>query len=175
MQTLINDLLTYSRVGTQGKALQSTNCAEVLKRVLNNLAVAIEESGAVVTYDVLPTVLTDEVQLAQLFQNLIGNAIKFRAEWTPEIHVGVERQDEEWLFLVRDNGIGIAPQYFDRIFMIFQRLHSRGEYPGTGIGLAICKKIVERHGGRIWAQSEGMPGQGTTFYFTLPVREIRVA
>ena len=171
MQTLINDLLAYSRIGTQGKTPHPTNCAEVLERVLANLSIAIEESEAVVTYDALPTVLADEVQLSQLFQNLIGNAIKFRGEATPKIQVGAERKDGEWLFWVRDNGIGIAPEYYHRLFMIFQRLHSRDEYPGTGIGLAICKKIVERHGGRIWVESVGVPGKGTTFYFSLPDRE----
>ena len=171
MQTLINDLLAYSRIGTQGKTPHPTNCAEVLERVLANLSIAIEESEAVVMYDALPTVLADEVQLSQLFQNLIGNAIKFRGEATPKIQVGTERKDGEWLFWVRDNGIGIAPEYYHRLFMIFQRLHSRDEYPGTGIGLAICKKIVERHGGRIWVESVGVPGKGTTFYFSLPDRE----
>lgn len=171
MQTLINDLLAYSRIGTQGKTPHPTNCAEVLERVLANLSIAIEESEAVVMYDALPTVLADEVQLSQLFQNLIGNAIKFRGEATPKIQVGAERKDGEWLFWVRDNGIGIAPEYYHRLFMIFQRLHSRDEYPGTGIGLAICKKIVERHGGRIWVESVGVPGKGTTFYFSLPDRE----
>jgi PAS domain S-box-containing protein len=171
MQTLINDLLAYSRIGTQGKPPQPTNCAEVLERVLANLAIAIEESEAVVMYDALPTILADGVQLGQLFQNLIGNAIKFRGKATPKVHVGAERKDGEWHFWVRDNGIGIAPEYYHRLFMIFQRLHSRNEYPGTGIGLAICKKIVERHGGRIWVESLGVPGKGTTFYFSLPDRD----
>jgi signal transduction histidine kinase/DNA-binding LacI/PurR family transcriptional regulator len=166
MQTLIHDLLTYSRVGTRGKPFQSTNCAEVLKHVLTNLAVAIEESRAVVTYDVLPTVIADDVQLAQLFQNLIGNAIKFRSERDPEVHVGAEHRDGEWQFSVRDNGIGIDPQHFGRLFTVLQRLHTAAEYPGTGIGLAVCKKIVERHGGRIWVESQ--PGKGASFYFTIP-------
>ncbi len=166
MQGLINDLLMYSRVGTRGKPLEPTDCSAVLKSVLANLQVAIEENGAVVTYDTLPTVMADETQLMRVFQNLISNAIKFRSDLPPEIHVEIERNDGEWLFSVRDNGIGIAPQYFERIFIIFQRLHNRSKYPGTGIGLAVCKKIVERHGGRICVASE--PEKGSTFYFTIP-------
>jgi len=127
---------------------------------------AIEESGAAVTYDALPIAKADDVQLAQLFQNLIGNALKFRSASVPRISVFAKEKETEWEFGVQDNGIGIEPQYFERIFMVFQRLHNKGEYPGTGIGLAICKKVVERHGGRIWVESQ--PGQGTTFYFTLP-------
>jgi len=168
MQTMINDLLTYSRVGTKGKPFEPTDCGVVLRGVLANLKVAIEESGAVVTHDDLPTVMADDVQLTQLLQNLIGNAIKFHGDLPPEVHIGVECKDGEWLFSVQDNGIGIDPQHFERIFAVFQRLHSRSEYPGTGIGLAICKKIVERHGGRIWVESE--PGKGSTFYFTMPAR-----
>jgi hypothetical protein len=126
---------------------------------------AIEESDAVVTQDPLPIVTADRTQLGQVFQNLIGNAIKFRGPDRPEIHIGAERQNGKWIFAVRDNGIGIDPQYADRIFIIFQRLHTQEEYPGTGIGLAVCKRIVERHGGRIWVDSE--PGQGSTFYFTV--------
>ena len=171
MGMLINDLLKYSRVGTQGKPFEPTACPIVLEQVLNNLKVAIKESEAVVTWTDLPTVMADEVQLIQVLQNLIGNALKFRQpDVRPEIHVGVERKDGEWVFSVQDNGIGIDPQYFRRLFMIFKRLHARDEYPGTGIGLAICKKIVERHGGRIWIESDGVPGQGATFYFTLPER-----
>jgi PAS domain S-box-containing protein len=166
MQALISDLLEYSRVGTHSHPFQPTDCAAVLDDVLANLAVALHESGAVVERDPLPAVLADASQLAQLFQNLIGNAIKFRAERRPEIRVLARHETEGWLFGVSDNGIGIEPQYFDRIFRVFQRLHTRGRYPGTGIGLAICKKIVERHGGRIWIESQ--PGQGSTFYFTLP-------
>ncbi|MDY7039913.1 MAG: PAS domain S-box protein, partial [Chloroflexota bacterium] len=169
MKTLINDLLAYSRVGTRGKPFEPVDCGIVLQQVLANLQLAIGESGTVVTHDVLPTVMADDVQLAQVFQNLIGNAIRFHSELPPEIHVGVERNDGEWMFSVRDNGIGIDPQYFDRVFVIFQRLHNREEYPGTGVGLAICRKIVERHSGRIWVESE--PGKGSTFYFTLPAQE----
>jgi PAS domain S-box-containing protein len=165
MSRLINDLLEYSRVGTRGKLLGPTDCAAVFEMARDNLRAAIEESGAVVTADPLPTVLGDETQLVQLFQNLIGNSIKFRAGRSIQVHVGAERQDGQWLFRVADNGIGIEPQYAERIFVIFQRLHSRTEYPGTGIGLAICKKIVERHGGRIWVESQ--VGEGSTFYFLL--------
>jgi PAS domain S-box-containing protein len=165
MSRLINDLLEYSRVGTRGKPLRPTDCSVVFEMARDNLRAAIEESGASVTADPLPTVLGDETQLVQLFQNLIGNSIKFRAGRGIRVHVGAERQDGQWLFRVADNGIGIEPQYAERIFVIFQRLHSRVEYPGTGIGLAICKKIVERHGGRIWVESRA--GEGSTFYFLL--------
>jgi chemotaxis family two-component system sensor kinase Cph1 len=133
---------------------------------MGNLELAIQESGAVVTHTPLPTITGDAVQLVQLFQNLIGNAIKFRGEATPQVHVSATRQGPEWIFRVSDNGIGIDPQYFDRLFIIFQRLHSRAEYPGTGIGLAISKKVVERHNGRIWVESEA--GKGSTFCFSLP-------
>ena len=168
MHQLIGDLLTYSRVGTAGKPLGPVNANEALKNTLLNLKIAIEESGAKVMSDLLPTVKADMLQLTQLFQNLIGNAIKFRSDKPPEIHVSAQRgpRENEWQFSVRDNGIGIAPKDFDRIFLIFQRLHTREKYPGTGIGLALCKKIVERHGGRIWVESE--PGEGTTFHFTIP-------
>jgi two-component system, chemotaxis family, sensor kinase Cph1 len=169
MQRLINDLLSYSRVGSRGKDFAPTDCAAVLRTVCANLRAAIEESGAVVITDSLPTVMADETQLVQLFQNLLGNAIKFRGDKPVLIYVGAERRGNDWLFQLRDNGIGIEPQYVERIFLIFQRLHGRGQYPGTGIGLAIAKKIVERHGGRIWVESE--PGKGSIFYFTLPGRE----
>ena len=166
MQTLINDLLAFSRAGTRGKPLTPTDCTFVLEQVLMNLEVAIDERGAVVTHDPLPTVMADDSQLAQVFQNLIGNAIKFRGEEPPHIHIAAEQKSDEWVFSVADNGIGIDPESFDRIFEIFQRLHGRDEYSGTGIGLAVCKKIVERHGGRMWVESE--PGKGATFYFTIP-------
>ncbi|MBI2090759.1 MAG: GAF domain-containing protein [Deltaproteobacteria bacterium] len=170
MQRLIHDLLAYSRVGTRGNEFKPTNCEAVLGRTLFNLKAAIEECGAVVTHDPLPTVTGDGMQLEHLFQNLIGNAIKFRNQESPRIHLSSERKDGEWLFSVRDNGIGIDPQYAERIFVIFQRLHGREEYPGTGVGLAICKKIVERHGGRIWVESE--IGKGATFSFTIPASDV---
>jgi light-regulated signal transduction histidine kinase (bacteriophytochrome) len=165
MQSLVNDLLAYSRVGTRDKPFAPTDGGAVLQMALDNLAKSVEESGAVITYDPLPAVPGDEVQLTQLFQNLIGNAIKFRGRETPRIHVSAEKQGPQWIFAVRDNGIGIAPEQQERIFMIFQRLHRRSEYPGTGIGLAICKKIVERHGGHIWVASKAR--DGATFYFSL--------
>lgn len=166
MQTLIQDLLAFSRVGTRGKPFEPTDCEDVLEQVLTNLKVTIEESGAVVTHDALPTVMADDLQLVQLLQNLVGNAIKFHSEEPLHIHISVEQKAGEWEFSVADNGIGIEQEFFDRIFVIFQRLHGRGEYSGTGIGLAVCKKIVERHGGRIWVESE--LGKGTTFFFTIP-------
>jgi PAS domain S-box-containing protein len=167
MQALINDLLAYSRVGTRGGAFVPTDTAAVLARVLVTIGPAIEEEGAIVTHDPLPTLEADPGQLSQLFQNLLVNAIKFRRqEVAPRVHVSVHRQAGDWVFSVRDNGIGIDPEFADRVFVIFQRLHSRSEYPGTGIGLAICKKIVERHGGRIWLESTA--GQGSTFFFALP-------
>jgi len=166
MRKLINDLLTYSRVGTQGKELSPTDSEAVLAQSVNDLKVAVEENAALVTHDPLPTVMADRSQLGQLFQNLIGNAIKFQGNEPPRVHISASRNGNGWTFSVRDNGIGIAAEYSERIFIIFQRLHSRQEYAGTGIGLAICKKIVERHGGRIWVESE--VGKGTTFCFTLP-------
>jgi signal transduction histidine kinase len=166
MQTQINDLLAYSRVDSRGKPFEPTDCTSVVDRVVANLQAAIDISGAVVAYNSLPTIMADASQMAQLFQNLIGNAIKFRNDKPPEIHIGAERKNGEWLFSVCDNGIGIDPQYSERIFQVFQRLHSSTEYPGTGIGLAICKKVVERHGGRIWVESS--PGKGSTFFFTIP-------
>jgi len=168
MQTLINDLLAFSRVGTRGKPLTPTDCETLLSQTLFNLKISIEDSGSAITHDALPAVMADGSQLAQVFQNLIGNAIKFRGEEPPRVHIAAERRAGEWVFSVADNGIGISLEYFDRIFVIFQRLHARDEYSGTGIGLAICKKIVERHGGRMWVDSA--PGQGSTFYFTIPAK-----
>lgn len=169
MQRLINDLLAYSRVGTRGKPLVPTDCNAVFKQARDNLAKAVEETSTVIYQDPLPVVLGDEVQLLQVFQNLIANAIKFRGTEPPQIQVTADRQGPEWVFAIRDNGIGIAPEHQERIFSIFQRLHHRSEYPGTGIGLAICKKVVERHGGRIWVESQ--PGKGSTFYFSIPEAE----
>jgi PAS domain S-box-containing protein len=166
MQRLINDLLTYSRVGTRGKPLEPTDSHSVLGEALLNLQSAVEESRAIITNDDLPTVRVDASQLAQVFQNLIANAIKFRGETPQRIHVSALDRGREWVFSISDNGIGIDPQYKDRVFMIFQRLHTKQEYPGTGIGLALCKRIVERHGGRIWFESE--PGKGSTFFFAIP-------
>jgi PAS domain S-box-containing protein len=170
MQTLINDLLAYSRVGTRGKPFEPTDCSAILRHALDNLQVAIQESGAVVTSDPLPTVDADGTQLTQLFQNLVGNAIKYRDQRRPEIHIGVTGNGKNWIFSVRDNGIGIEPQYYERVFKVFQRLHQRREYAGNGIGLAICKKIVERHGGRIWVESNF--GEGSTFYFRISKKEL---
>ncbi len=168
MQTLIGDLLAFSRVGTRGKPLTPTDCETLLGQTLSDLKVSIDDSGAVITHDSLPTVMVDGSQLAQVFQNLIGNAIKFRGDEPPRIHIAAEQKRDEWEFSVTDNGIGISPEFFERIFVIFQRLHGRVEYGGTGIGLAVCKKIVERHGGRIWVTSE--QGRGSTFYFTIPIK-----
>jgi PAS domain S-box-containing protein len=169
MKQLIEDLLAYSRVGTKGKEFKPVPVEAPLRKAITNLRAAIEESSAAVTWDPLPTVDADEMQLAQLFQNLMGNALKFRGSGVPRIHVSAEEKDGEWHLSVADNGIGIEPQYFERIFMLFQRLHTMGEYPGTGIGLAICKKVVERHGGRIWVSSTA--GEGSRFHFTLPKRD----
>ncbi|MBD2346870.1 sensor histidine kinase [Anabaena subtropica] len=167
MQTLIDDVLAYSKVDTQAIAFQLTEVEKALDKALGNLRQRIAETGATVTHDPLPTVMAGSTQLMQLFQNLIANAIKFRSEEPPQIHIGAERLEDEWLFSVRDNGIGIDPQFSDRIFVIFQRLHTRDEYHGTGMGLAICKKIIECHRGRIWVESQ--LGEGATFYFTIPV------
>jgi PAS domain S-box-containing protein len=166
MQRLINDLLTYSRISTRGKPSELIDSHSVLGEALRNLAATIEENRAVITNEDLPMVRADESQLMQVFQNLIANAIKFRQEELPQIHVSVREQEREWVFSVKDNGIGIDPKYSERLFVIFQRLHTKEEYPGTGIGLAVCKRIAERHGGRIWFESE--LGKGTKFYFTIP-------
>jgi PAS domain S-box-containing protein len=169
MQRLIGDLLDYSRVGTRGKEFAETDCSSVLGQAVANMRGVIAAGSAIVSNGDLPTVMADAGQLVQVFQNLIGNAIKFRGAEPPRVHVSAERKENHWEFSVRDNGIGIDSQYAERIFIIFQRLHGHTEYPGTGIGLSICKKIVERHGGRIWFESE--PGAGTTFFFTIPIRE----
>jgi signal transduction histidine kinase len=181
MEGLIQDLLTFSRTGSQSREITAVSAETALERAVKNLKTAIEESGAIISYDSLPTVLANQVQLVQLFQNLLGNAIKFRQKDQPprvEISAGIresssplrtEAERKEWLFTVRDNGIGFDPQYAERIFVVFQRLHTRDEYPGTGVGLAICKKIIESHGGKMWAESQ--PGKGATFYFTLPATQ----
>ena len=206
MERLIQDLLHYSRVGAKALELERLDCNQLLQQVLSNLQVEIESTGAAISHEELPTVIGNATQLAQLFQNLISNAIKFRhSEVLPQVKISVEYKEDrtgqagevessfsrdleeettprmipverqtcqynrvgEWVFGVHDNGIGIEPEYFERIFQVFQRLHTPEEYPGTGIGLAICKKIVERHGGHIWVESD--PGLGTSFYFTLPL------
>ncbi|MEX1255024.1 MAG: ATP-binding protein [Dehalococcoidia bacterium] len=168
MQQLIDDLLAFSRVGTRGKEFAPTDCEAVLERTLDNLRPSIEGAGATVTHDALPTIPADGVQVGQVFQNLITNAIKFRGVEPPRVHISAKQQAQEWLFAVTDNGIGIDPEYAERVFVIFQRLHGREEYPGTGIGLSVCKKVVERHGGRIWV--EPAPDGGATFAFTVPAR-----
>jgi PAS domain S-box-containing protein len=165
MQRLIEDLLAFSRVGTRGGMIVEIASGDVLEAAIENLGAAISDAGATVERGDLPTVLADPTQLQGLFTNLIGNALKFRGSSAPNVFVGAERDGVDWRFRVRDNGIGIDPQYFERIFVIFQRLHGREDFPGTGIGLAICKKIVERHGGKIWVESEA--GRGATFFFTL--------
>jgi signal transduction histidine kinase len=170
MQTLVNDLLTYARVGTPGKTLEPVNCQTAFEHAVANLETLIREKAAMVNAQgPLPTVRGSLSELVQLFQNLIENGIKFQRAGEPIVQVDAERAEGEWIISVRDNGIGIDVSYADRIFVIFQRLHSQKEYPGTGIGLAICKKVVERHGGRIWVESE--PGKGATFRFTLPANE----
>ncbi len=169
MRALIDALLAYSRVGRSDKSLEPTDCNQALKRALSNLKAQIEESEAMITVGPLPMVKGDALRLTQMFQNLVSNAIKFRSEKKPAVHILARRRGSEWFFSLSDNGIGIDPQYADRIFVIFQRLHEREEYPGTGIGLAMCKRIIELHGGRIWMEprTEG----GTTFHFTLPAVE----
>jgi light-regulated signal transduction histidine kinase (bacteriophytochrome) len=170
MQRLIQDLLAYSRITTRGQPSAPIDAHDALGESVINLQAAIQETGALVTNDELPWILGDHTQIVQVFQNLIGNGIKFhKASEPPRVHLSAERNVEHpdfWVFKVADNGIGIDPRHFDRLFVIFQRLHGRQEYPGTGIGLATCKRIVERHGGKIWLESEA--GKGTTFFFTLP-------
>jgi len=166
MKRMINDLLAYSRVTTRGQPLEPTNCEKSLAHALSNLEVNIKDNNAIITQDPLPIVMADNTQLMIVFQNLVENAIKFHAEREPRIHVSAERREDEWLFSVQDNGIGIDPEFTERVFAIFSRLHPHTKYPGTGIGLAICKRVTERHGGRIWLESQ--PGEGTTVYFTIP-------
>ncbi|HIH94480.1 TPA: PAS domain S-box protein, partial [Methanosarcina acetivorans] len=173
MQSLINDLLEFSRVTTKAREFEPTDCESILNYVLSDLEVSIKENEATVSYDSLPEIMADGTQLTQVFQNLISNAIKFRSKEAPKIHVSAEKEDDKWRFSVQDNGIGINPKYSEKIFEVFKRLHKREEYPGTGIGLSICKKIIERHGGDIWVKSE--PGRGSTFYFTLPASFEKIA
>jgi PAS domain S-box-containing protein len=166
MRQMITDLLAYTRAGGQDLKVALVDCEALLTRVGNDLQMAIKENDATITHDPLPTVPGDATRLGQVWQNLIGNALKFHSEVPPHVHISAQREDQLWRFSVRDNGIGIDPTHADRIFQVFQRLHTRDEYQGTGIGLAICKKIVERHGGKIWVESA--PGHGSTFHFTLP-------
>jgi light-regulated signal transduction histidine kinase (bacteriophytochrome) len=166
MQQLINDLLDYSRVGTRGNPMTEVDCNKTLARVLDSLHARIDENAATVNVAELPTIRADAMQMEQLFQNLVGNALKYRGEAPPVVSVSAEPGEGHWHFTVADNGIGIDPAYSERIFVIFQRLHGKEEFEGTGIGLAICKKIVDRHGGHIWVESSS--GQGSTFHFTLP-------
>lgn len=170
MQKLVQDLLSFSRVGRPGLVVESTDCNAALGEGLQNLGTAIQESGARVDYAQLPVVMADSSQLVQVFQNLVGNAIKFRGSEAPVIGVSAEEKGKEWAFSVTDNGIGIAVENAEKVFVIFRRLNTRAEYPGNGIGLSICKKIIERHGGRIWVESE--IGHGSAFKFTLPVKAI---
>jgi len=166
MQQLISDLLSYSRVTTQGKPFEKTDMEKIFAQAMKNLEVAVGECEGKVDHDPLPEVQGDPVQLERLIQNLVGNAIKYRGEKTPEVRVSAVDKEGAWEFSVTDNGIGIDPKYHDRIFGIFQRLHTREQYSGTGIGLAVCKKIVERHEGSIWVESE--EGKGSTFFFSVP-------
>lgn len=167
MQTLVNDLLAFSRVGRRQEVPQDIDCNLVVRSVMANLQSAIQESGARITWQNLPVLLADRTELLQLFQNLVSNAVKFRGAEPPEIRISVKKKKEEWMFSVEDNGIGIAPQHVEDVFVIFKRLHTREQYPGSGIGLAICKKIVEHNQGRMWVESQA--GQGSTFRFTWPV------
>ncbi|MCU7496561.1 MAG: PAS domain S-box protein [Ignavibacteria bacterium] len=166
MRMLINDLLEYARLTEAGRPFTAIDCEEALENAIKNLRLSVEESSAVITHDTLPVITGDEVQIMQLFQNLISNAIKFRSETTPEIHICAENRKDDWLFSVKGNGIGMDPAYSRKIFIIFQRLHEREKFSGNGIGLSICKRIVERHNGRIWVESK--PYEGSTFYFTIP-------
>ncbi len=168
MHHLIWDLLDYSRVTTKGKPFVPVDCNKAIIAAVANLKLAVEESGAAVTFDPLPVVRANPGQVIRLLQNLIGNAIKYHGDGEPAIHVSAKRDDDEWVFSVADNGIGIDAQYYERIFQIFQRLHKGDEYPGTGIGLAVCKRIIDRHGGRIWVESKA--GKGSVFHFTIPAK-----
>ena len=171
MRNLVEDLLQFSRLETEARAFEACDCNSLVEEAANNLLAAVEESGARIEREGLPTVLGDRAQLVQLLQNLLANAVKFRGDAPPEVHVSAKRKDDEWVFSVEDNGIGIDPKQSQEIFKLFHRLQP--ELPGTGIGLALCQRIVERHGGRIWVESR--PGQGSTFLFTLPERGSQAA
>jgi signal transduction histidine kinase len=168
MRDLINDLLSYSRVGTRAQPFTEFETGPLVEEAISNLQIMIKKNNARIKVDPMPRITGDRLQFLQLFQNLISNAIKFRGKDPPQVEISAKKQDTEWLFSVKDNGIGIEPQYKERIFLIFQRLHSQKDYSGTGIGLAVCKKVVDRHGGKIWVESE--PGKGSTFFFTIPER-----
>ena len=168
MQALIKDLLTYSRVKSHDEDFIEINCEELIEEVLFNLEIIIKENKAIITRDPLPIISSDRLQMQQLFQNIIGNAIKYNDKM-PRIHISAGKDEENWIFGVSDNGIGIDPEHYKRIFKVFKRLHTKEEYDGTGIGLAICQKIVDRNGGRIWVESE--LGEGSTFYFTIPLKQ----
>jgi PAS domain S-box-containing protein len=169
LQMLIKDLLEYSQIETKAKNIKPTDFSFIVEEAMSNMKTAIDESNAVVTYNKMPTIMSDPQQMISLFQNLIDNAINFRSNKAPRVRISAERKGDEWVFAIRDNGIGIDPKDFEKIFVMFQRLHGSTDYPGTGIGLLICKKIVERHGGRIWLESE--TAKGSTFYFTIPDRQ----
>jgi PAS domain S-box-containing protein len=169
LQMLIKDLLEYSQIETKAKNIKPTDFSFIVEEAMSNMKTAIDESNAVVTYNKMPTIMSDPQQMISLFQNLIDNAINFRSNKAPRVRISAERKGDEWVFAIRDNGIGIDPKDFEKIFVMFQRLHGSTDYPGTGIGLSICKKIVERHGGRIWLESE--TAKGSTFYFTIPDRK----
>jgi light-regulated signal transduction histidine kinase (bacteriophytochrome) len=167
MRDLINGLLQYSRVASKERDFQTVDCNSLVNQVIGQLNAAITESGAKVEFHGLPEIYGEPLLLGQVFQNLLGNALKFKKDNSPEVKIGAEKRDGEWMFWIRDNGIGMEPRYFDQIFRIFKRLHTRDEYPGAGLGLAVCKKTVELHGGKIWCESE--LGKGSCFYFTIPI------
>lgn len=169
MQDLIRDLLAYSKVGSRGQTLEPLDFAAAVDIAVGNLQAAVADSGAVITHDPLPTLMANGSLINRLFQNLIGNALKFHRNVPMRVHISARQQENSWIISVQDNGIGIEPKYAEKVFGMFQRLHTTGEYPGTGIGLAICKRIVEHHGGEIWLSSE--PGKGSTFHFTIPTRK----
>ena len=168
LDAMINDILVYSRVSNKERNLTSVNFNKVIEQVYVNLITAIEENNAEITYDSLPSLITDEQLMVQLFQNLIGNAIKYRSQKTPKIHISANKEGNKYIFTIQDNGIGISPEHMERIFTIFKRLHTHEEYEGTGIGLAIAQKIVNQQGGEIWVKSE--LGKGSIFYFTIPIK-----